>query len=129
MSFELRRRCRNWGIWAWRALMADRPDGSCINSLYQMGPAGDPEGWGEIDGNVVRAPQPYETAGEVEVDDDDAESMDVLIAQLSRGHRAVLHRRYVLRTRGWSRADVDAAIAAIQAISDETRRVHAAMKR
>lgn len=125
------RRLWNWGRYRFHAWMADAPDSSCVNHIYQMGRA-DGDGYGdlEVEGNVALAPQPEPARAEYdEIDVEDAESLDFQIAQIEHGHQSVLRRVYVLRGRKGSPALLDAAIRAITGVQSETKRVHAAMRR
>lgn len=122
-------RLRNWGRYVWVELMRDRPDGSCVNSIYSMGGNPDMEAFGIIDGNTVLAPQIDPAIAEQEdIDYEDAESLDMLIGQIDRSHRIVLHRVYVLRGRKGSPAILDAAIKAVDALRVENARVNAVMR-
>lgn len=125
-------RLPNWGRSQWAALMADAPDSSCANPIYDMGPAGDPEGYADDSDTAAAARSPVvveiRTGQELPpVDEDDAEVVGAWIAQLPRGHRMVLSRKYVLRDRVGGHY-VDAAIRAVLDIRHANRRATARIK-
>ena len=118
-------RLPNWGRSQWAALMASGPDSSCANPIYDLGPAGDPEGYAQEDDTATAARVPIVVVDIRQelppVDEDDAEIVGAWIAQLPRGHRMVLCRKYVLRDRIGG-AYVDAAIRAVLDIKLANRR-------
>lgn len=119
-------RLPNWGRSQWAALMASGPDSSCANPIYDMGPAGDPDGYADDADTAAadRAPVVIDIHSRQElppVDEADAEIVGAWIAQLPRGHRMVLCRKYILRDRiGVSY--IDAAIRAVLDIKLANRR-------
>lgn len=125
-------RLPNWGRSQWAALMADAPDSSCANPIYDMGPAGDPDGYAD-DADTAAAPRAavvieLTTRQELPpVDEADAEVVGFWIAQLPRGHRMVLCRRYVLRDRVGG-AYVDSAIRALLDTKHANRRATARIR-
>lgn len=125
-------RLPNWGRSQWAALMADAPDSSCANPIYDMGPAGDPDGYAD-DADTATAPRSpvvveILTRQELPpVDEADAEVVGGWVAQLPRGHRMVLCRRYVLRDRVGP-AYVNAAIRAVLDLKHANRRATARIR-
>lgn len=95
----LRERLWNWGRFARQEMGG--PDGSCANPLYeQFVWHDDVDSYGVVTVDTVIVPQEYAAKAELEpVDEQDAESVDFMVRQLSRPHRAVLCVRYVLRER------------------------------
>lgn len=125
------RRLPNWGRSQWAALMAAGPDSSCANPIYDMGPRGDPDGYAQ-DADVAAAPRAAVVVIDFRqdlppVDESDAEIIGGWVAQLPRGHRMVLCRRYVLQDRVGA-AYVDAAITAALGIVYANRRAVARIK-
>lgn len=124
------RRLPNWGLWA--SQDPDAPDKSCRNSIYEMGPACDADGWGEVDGDTIVVPQVTETQGErPEVDELDAERVDFMVRQMLRGHRTILVRRFSLRER-LRNDEVDNAVWALvrmfDAVAATTARMQALLR-
>ncbi len=95
---DLIQRLWNWADWARQN--PDAPDGSCVNPIWAnfIPSKGWDEAWGE---------QISEDPGtEREIDEPDAEAMEVWILQLPLDPRAVLVRRFVLRQRlSWEVVD------------------------
>jgi len=81
------------------------------------------EGFGEIDGNTVLAPQLETARAEYEIDIEDAEIVNGWVVQLPSRHKTALATRYLHKRRGWSRDDVDAAVRAILGLADANRAV------
>lgn len=81
------------------------------------------EGFGEIDGNTVLAPQLEVARAEYEIDIEDAEIVNGWVVQLPSRHKTALATRYLHKRRGWSRDDVDAAVRAILGLADANRAV------
>lgn len=104
------RRLPNWGRWAW--INPDRPDSSCANPLYDMMKYEDDDGYGEVTSATIVRIQTAPAKAEVDIDEFDAECLDVLILQTPKVHRQVLVGRYVLR-HDVPRLEVDAAVRAI----------------
>jgi len=86
------------------------------------------EGFGEIDGNTVLAPQLETARAEYEIDIEDAEIVNGWVVQLPSRHKTALATRYLHKRRGWSRDDVDAAVRAIMGLADANRAVIERMK-
>ena len=101
---ELIQRLWNYGAWARQDPGA--PDNSCENPLYaNFIPS---KAWDEAWGEQVSADPGHEQ----EVDEVDAERMECWVLQLTRDHRAIIVRRFVLRQRvPWH--EVDPAVRAI----------------
>lgn len=119
-----RRRLWNWGRWARQN--PDAPDGSCANPLYDL-MIERADGWGDNPPATTSRTQP---AGieQPEIDEWDAECVDVLVRQVPQQHRTLLVRVYVLRVGAGSQIDVDAAIRAMWDVEAASRRVIVAMR-
>lgn len=119
------RRLPNWGRSEWAALMAAGPDGSCANPIYDMGPAGDPDGYAQDDDTATAQRVPIVVADIRQelppIDEDDAEVVGFWVGQLPRGHRMVLCRRFVLLDR-IGPLYVDAAIKSLLDTVNDNRR-------
>lgn len=121
-------RLPNWGRATWADLMADAPDSSCANPIYDnfiWSDAGD--GYGEVTAETVVVLQSAPARAEMEpVDREDAEVVGFMVAQLPARQRSILSRRYVLRERV-DRDHLEAAIYAVLMLRQENRRVVARM--
>lgn len=120
----------NWGRFKWRDLMSGRPDGACLNPLYEMmvsdgeGYADDSEtGLTAVAVIVALRTEPAK-AEPPEIDEEDAENLDGWIRQLAQHHRSLLSRRYVTR----EPINVDPSIRELQRLMDENRTVVARIR-
>jgi hypothetical protein len=113
-----------WGRWRWADLMADAPDGSCQNSIWDNFKwHDDQEGHGDIADAVMVVPQTTPAKAELEpINEDLAESTHAWILQLQPKRRALLSKRFVFR-QYVPPDEVDAAIYAILDLMVDNRRV------
>ena len=118
-----------WGRWRWADLMADAPDGSCANSIWDNYIWHDSdEGYGDV-AEAEMVTQVLPAKAELEpIDEDMALSTHVWVKQLSRRRIALLSRRYVMR-QFVPPDEVDAAIYAILDLMADNRRVVEVLRR
>jgi len=126
------RRIPNWARWSWRELRSEWPLGYTLQcpGFVSLLHDGDEEGYGEyVEGNTALVPQKELAKAEYDpIDDDDAETVDVLVRQIEPAHRLLLIRTYVYKRGRPAWQDLDKAIAALVRLGDETKLVHARMR-
>lgn len=121
MGDSLVARLHNWGIWS--RIDPDRPDGSCQNPFWErMLPESMDDGYGEVEASTIVIHYAAVAPLEREIDESDAECVDVLVRQMpSRDNRVLLVRRFVLRHKiGWQ--ELDPAVRALQDVIDANRK-------
>jgi hypothetical protein len=112
-----------WGRWRWADLMADAPDGSCQNSIWDNFIwHDDVEGYGDIAEAVMVTHVLPAKAEQEPIDEDLAITTHNWVMQLSPKRRALLSKRFVMR-QYVPPDEVDAAIYAILDLMVDNRRV------
>jgi hypothetical protein len=113
-----------WGRWRWADLMADAPDGSCANSIWDNYIWHDSEeGFADVAEGVVVVQQATPAKAELEpIDEDLAETTHAWVMQLKPRRIALLSKRFVFR-QYVPPDEVDAAIYAILDLMVDNRRV------
>jgi hypothetical protein len=112
-----------WGRWRWADLMADAPDGSCANSIWDNFVwHDDAEGYGDVAEAVMVEQAAPAKAEQEPIDEDLAETTHGWILQLSPKRRALLSKRFVMR-QYVPPDEVDGCIYAILDLMGDNRRV------
>lgn len=116
------RRLPNWGRWCMGQFKEEGPSGYSMTPTYEMGPDGDPDGYGEIGAATVIAPQLLEAIPEpIEVDWFDAEHVDFRVAQTGPRNVLILRGQYIYGKKIARQYLNDAVIAVLNTKIDNIR--------